>query len=412
LKPQKAIKKYLERYGEMELLHRPKLACKYRHVACIPACDELETLPETLTSMSLAEEAEKSLVIVVLNGRIDGSEKVHQANEQLANWLRGKARLSSDPIAEGRFQGMGLILVDRYSQGYRLPPNQGVGLARKIAADLALAWIEDGYIESPWVHSTDADVQVPKNYWRRPSRFPLGCAAVIYPFVHVPEGDALQRRALACYDAFLRQYVDGLQQAGSPYAFQTIGSLICFRHDAYARVRGIPKRQAGEDFYLLNKLAKVGRVETLTGDPIRLSGRTSGRVPFGTGMAIGKIRDHLIKGIPYEVYDPRIFTALKYWLDALALAAKSGKFDDLRQALEDAPKPFGPVLRQAIDSLGYLEPVKAAIAAVQGKVLHKRLHDWHDGFRTLKLIHALRDEGLGTRALDPTMESDLSPQAH
>ena len=129
-------------------------------------------------------------------------------------------------------------------------------------------------------------------------------------------------------------------------------------------------------------------------------------------MAIGKIRDHLIKGIPYEVYDPRIFTALKYWLDALALAAESGEFDDLREALEDVPKPLGPVLRHAIDSLGYLEPVKTAIEAVQGKVLHKRLHDWHDGFRTLKLIHALRDEGLGTRSLDPTTKEESSPKVH
>lgn len=396
----KAIKKYLAAHAEAELGERLSLSRRYRHVACIPACDEAETLPETLEALSQARGSNDALVIVVLNGRAKAPQAVHQANDDLAKKLRIMAELPLEPMAEGWFQGMGLVLVDRYSEGRRLPEEQGVGLARKLAADLALAWIADGSIEGPWIRSTDADVWVPPYYWEEPSKAAGDRSAVIYPFHHVPEGDALQRQALANYEAYLRYYVHGLKQAGSPYAFHTIGSLICFHHEAYAQVRGMPKRQAGEDFYLLNKLAKVGRVETLTGEPVRLSGRTSDRVPFGTGLAVAQIRDQLARGLPYEVYDPRIFTALKQWLDALAVAADTGSVVEFHRALEAVAPPLGPILRRAVEMTGSLEPVEAALAAVEGQVLHKRIHDWQDAFRTLKMVHALRDEGLGTVPLE------------
>ncbi len=51
-----------------------------------------------------------------------------------------------------------VIVVDRVSAPWRLNPKQGVGLARKIGTDLALALIEQGRIHSPWILQTDADV--------------------------------------------------------------------------------------------------------------------------------------------------------------------------------------------------------------------------------------------------------------
>ena len=48
-----------------------------------------------------------------------------------------------------------------------------------------------------------------------------------------------------------------MKYARSPYAFHTIGSTMAVSANHYAKVRGFPKREAGEDFYLLNKLAKV-----------------------------------------------------------------------------------------------------------------------------------------------------------
>ena len=60
-----------------------------------------------------------------------------------------------------------LLIIDRTQTGLVLPDDQGVGLARKIGADVALAVWAGGGIESPWIHCSDADVVFPADYFRR-----------------------------------------------------------------------------------------------------------------------------------------------------------------------------------------------------------------------------------------------------
>ena len=79
------------------------------------------------------------------------------------------------------------------------------------------------------------------------------------------------------YEYSLRYYVAGLTYAQSPYAFHTIGSTMAVNAEHYASVRGFPRREAGEDFYLLNKLAKVGSVHTLEENNAMRSDRDYGQ---------------------------------------------------------------------------------------------------------------------------------------
>jgi len=404
----RAVRKYLSAHAQAEVGQRVALSRRYHHVACIPACDEVDSLPETLRTLARALDADAAVVIVVINGRVDAAPAIHEANQACARNLREAANLPEAPMAEGRLGPMGIVLVDRFTHARRLPEKRGVGLARKIAADLALSWMDDGAIEDRWIRCTDADVRVPPDYWRRPLQRASGQAAAVYPFVHVPEGDALQRQALAYYDAYLRYYVRGLEQAGSRYAFHTIGSLLAIQADAYAKVRGFPKRLAGEDFYILNKLAKIGCVQTLTGQPIQLRGRTSARVPYGTGVAVAQIRQRLAQGAPYEVYAPRIFAALKHWLDVLEEACEHGDASRFHHALDAVPPPLGPIVRRAVARTGSRAPVERALQEVSGAVLRKRIDDWNDAFRTLKMVHALRDEGLGMAPADEVVAPFMS----
>jgi hypothetical protein len=167
----------------------------------------------------------------------------------------------------------------------------------------------------------------------------------------------------------LHHYVLGLQSAGSPYAFHTLGSSLAVSIESYVSGRGFPKRMAGEDFYLLNKVAKLGAVWRADGAPILLSGRPSHRVPFGTGPAIRRIQEAENE---FKLFDPAVFDALSAVLQAM--------------------RTGGPLPHRAIlEGLGY---------RVVERHLHKNrneaqrlthLHTWFDGFKTLKFIHQVRD---------------------
>src|SRR5690606_7060656 len=136
-----------------------------------------------------------------------------------------------------------------------------------------------------WVSSTDADAFVCSEFFEPKVGERIGGigdspALALHSFHHPRTGEYAQSMAL--YDWFLAYYVAGLRHAGSPYALFTLGSILRFSLDAYSKVRGFPKKEAGEDFYFVSKLAKIGSVHQ-GASRIELAPRPSPRVPFGTG---------------------------------------------------------------------------------------------------------------------------------
>jgi hypothetical protein len=271
-------------------------------------------------------------------------------------------------------------------------------LARKIAADIALALWSEGNVASPWIHCTDADVALPTSYFQAATPGTAGDsgAALLYPFRHV---DAT-REALE-YEVSLRYYVAGLRFAGSPYAFHTIGSTIAVHATAYARARGFPKRLAAEDFYLLNKLAKVGAIRSLDGEPIHLSARASKRTPFGTGRALERARGRARDLAPLCVYHPDVFSNLGAWLQTLRALAETGDAADLAELLAKQiagwPSANAERLRAQLDQGGAWAAALIGVQRCRTPITRaKHLHGGFDAFRTLKLIHALRASGLAS----------------
>ena len=111
----------------------------------------------------------------------------------------------------------------------------------------------------------------------------------IVAYEHQMPSDDIEQAAICSYEIFLRYWVLGLQYARSPYAFHSIGSTIVTTADGYLAVRGMNRREAGEDFYFLNKLAKTGPIRQIRETVVYPSARISRRVPFGTGAAVEKI---------------------------------------------------------------------------------------------------------------------------
>jgi hypothetical protein len=193
--------------------------------------------------------------------------------------------------------------------------------------------------------------------------------------------------------------VAGLRFAGSPYAFHTIGSTLAIHATAYARVRGFPKRLAAEDFYLLNKLAKVGTIRSLDSKPIWLSARTSNRTPFGTGRALERARGGERDRASLSVYHPDVFSDLGAWLQTLRALAEAGDAADpadlLPKQIGSWPSADAERLRANLDASGAWAAARSGAKRARTPVTRaKHLHGGFDAFRTLKLIHALRASGL------------------
>ncbi len=85
----------------------------------------------------------------------------------------------------------------------------------------------------------------------------------------------------------------------------------------YAGVRGYPKRSAGEDFYLLNKICKLAPIKRLLEPTLTIQARPSSRVPFGTGPALQRIVRSLAEdpsGNGYLSYHPTCFRITRHEL--------------------------------------------------------------------------------------------------
>ncbi len=379
--PAAPIAQYLRRHAEPETALASAMPDAFAGVLVIPAFRED---PEFVTRLfaDLADEPPFLLVLVV-------NQPDHLPDDATTAALWAALGGSGREHHYRREGEHGLLLVDRFRAGRRIPRRQGVGLARKIGADIALALIAAGRIARPWIWSSDADTRLPCGYFAAPDAAPMmraglepdaPAAACLYPFRHRIGNDALGI-ATALYEASIRHYAAGLHWAGSPYAFTTLGSTLAVAADAYARVRGFPRRNGGEDFYLLDKLAKLGAIHELPGPELEIAARLSDRVPFGTGPAVARI---LAAGEPEHqalFRNPAAFAELRRWL---ALVPQL-----VGRELHDAD--LEPETRIALDELGVTKAFAHARShAPEAAGFARHLHTWFDGLRTLRLLNALR----------------------
>jgi hypothetical protein len=393
---------YLARHAEPEAALAGKLPGSFGHALVIPAYGERESLFSLLGSVP-GGPGGPVLIVLVLNARADSPRAVHETNEEvrkrLAKELAPAAGLSPElPARAYSIRGGTLLLVDRALPDRFLPEGQGVGLARKIGNDLVLVLRAGGRVASPWIHNTDADTVLPNDYFEQTAALdPEGTGAAIYAFEHRFDPDPAQAEAARLYEISLRYNVLGLAWADSPYAYHSMGSCLAIPAKAYAQVRGFPKRNALEDFHALNKLAKVGRILRLTGQPLLLEGRISERVPISTGKAIAGLVSRRGALAGFQLYHPAVFAHLAAWLRVLGSIARSR--GDTRAPLAELPadSPFfrTDLLLGALEEIGAFRAIREAIPLSSDETtLLRHLHTWFDALRTVQLIHALRDGGL------------------
>lgn len=395
------IADYLAHRAEPEAALAGRFAGTFGHALEIPAYGEDETLFDTLASVPAGREGDV-LIVIVLNARGDSPASVHRANAaartKLAS-LGSPTKISSDPEVHLSAHSRGkLLVIDRAAAGRYLPAGQGVGLARKIGCDLLLALYAAGRVASPWIHATDADTRLPEDYFDQMAAVDSErTAAALYFFEHrFPEDEELAR-AGRLYEISLRYDTLGLAWAGSPYAYQNMGSCLAILASAYAAVGGFPMTNAIEDVTILNALAKIGSIERLAGAPILLDGRISTRVPISTGQALSAIVGKRGAADSFRLHQPLAFAHLAAWLRVLGAVARRG--DDVSAALDTLPhdNPFfrADLLEDALREMDAFAAVRDAIREPgDERTVLARLHGWFDAFRTRRLLDSLRDSGL------------------
>ena len=227
----------------------------YRRAVVIPSLAERVHLPLTIKSLSNSmprDILDDTLVLVVVNNRPpESTDSANQTelmeqiydNAQTLRWLEDMSAKGALPLA----------WIDTSSPGNELPPRGGVGLARKIGCDSVLAFLlelsKPDALDDFVFFSLDADAIVSPDYLETAGRelMKSGCTGGVISFKHQEADSPESQAAIDEYEAFLNYYVKGLRWAGSPYAFHTIGSCLCFTASGYIRAGGFSaRRQAGK----------------------------------------------------------------------------------------------------------------------------------------------------------------------
>jgi hypothetical protein len=326
---------------------------------------------------------EKTLVLCVVNNRTPdrASEGDVADNERTLEAL---------PEFAAAHPALRLAWIDAASDGRELGPKDGVGLARKIGLDWALGILRESMATANGtLISLDADTRVAPDYLAEIHDFfqmEKRWAAVV-DYAHPVEGPDEEARAILSYELFLRYQELAWHYAESPYAYPAIGSTMICTAEAYAASGGMNRRQAGEDFYFLQQLAKTGRVDRIRETTVIPSGRASHRVPFGTGRRVGNFASD--EDDAYLTYHPHTWTILQAWLRIV-----EEHLDDTGAMLLGHAANIEGELAAWLSAQDFQTAWERIRSHCKDPAQRRRqFHGWFDAFRTLMLTHHLRDNG-------------------
>lgn len=109
-------------------------------------------------------------------------------------------------------------------------------------------------------------------------------------------------------------------------------------------------------------------------------------MPFGTGRSVERYLSNIKD--EYQLYDPKSFIILKNWLEVFYDHSLSEQNSLIKIAKNIHPALFDFLTQQDFENF-----IKKVLLNNKNRSeTEKQKHFWFDAFRTLKLIHYLRDE--------------------
>ena len=274
-------------------------------IVVVPAFDEPLITPLLNSLKSCTEPDCKTEVLIIVNAPANASAESIRNNKKCIQDIESWKKNNNNNFFR-------LFVFDAEQSA---TDGWGVGLARKTGMDEALRRFNT--IEKPdgVIVSLDADCTVEENYFASLCNELLKkkerTACSVY-FEHPLSGSEFPERIyryIILYELHLRYFLQGLKYSGFPYAFHTVGSALAVKAFQYFKAGGMNRRQAGEDFYFIQKLIPLGGYFALNTTTVYPSPRESFRVPFGTGVMIAKLMDDREKQL--LTYNTGAFSELK-----------------------------------------------------------------------------------------------------
>jgi len=349
-------------------------------VVVIPAYRE-ENLIASLKSLANCDAPQGAVeIVIVLNDSQKDTKKTKKENQKIYQQACDWGLTHSSTLRKFH------ILYHT-----NLPAKHaGVGLARKIGLDEAVYRLIQAGNPNGILSCYDADADCDKNYLielenhflRQPKL--QGCS--IY-FEHPIKGNDFDDKiyqSIVQYELHLRYYIHAQRFTGFPYAFQTIGSSMAIRADAYQQQGGMNRRKAGEDFYFLHKFIPLGQFDELRTTRVIPSPRISQRVPFGTGRAIGAL---VQSGEALTTYAPQSF------VDLQALFKITADLFKIKSAtLEEQIAGFSKAVQAFLVLINFSEKLREIQNNTTNlKSFEQRFFRWFNAFMIMKYLHFCRD---------------------
>ena len=372
-------KKYTERFRSYPALIEEPINPEVKLIVCIPVCSEPD-LVKTLLSLSHCFQPDILVEIILLfnkNAWMSSGDMIlhEQSWNEVLTWI------SSHTESWIRFLP---VFVNE------MPDMKGgVGWASKFAMDEAAMRLgQDGIIAC-----LDADCTVSKNYIREISNqfiaHPLVDAASVYfehPYQNLSQKD---REAIIRYELHLRYLVHVQRWCGHPFAYQTVGSSMAVRRNAYLSQGGMNTKRAGEDFYFLQKFIETGKLFEIKSATVFPSARISNRVPFGTGKAMEEMKRH---GTQWDTHSFEIFKMIKPLFQSLEILRNS-LLEEIRNenVWRRIPGLDEKLVSYLIEINFTSEARLISDQTTSQSAFNKRLFRYFNAFQMIKYIHYMRD---------------------
>lgn len=345
-------------------------------IVVIPAYDE-PGITEVLDSLSSCSEPDCKTEIVVLINAPDGASAERIANNEISLRNIEKWKRINDPFFR-------IYAIDAGSPNI---PGWGVGLARKAAMDEAVRRFDAIDRPDGVIVNLDADCRVGRHYFRvlcdeflnNPGR--KACSVYFEHPVTGSDYPAENYTAVTLYELHLRYFYQGMLLTGFPYVFHTVGSAIAVKALPYISSGGMNRRQAGEDFYFIQKIAPSGGFYYLNSATVYPSPRISLRVPFGTGPVMAKMTS--MEHPSFLTYDIKAFMELRSFFNLTGIFYETGK-EKLEECLNLIPEGIKAFL-EGKDFFNKVMEIKDNTAHFS--TFKKRFFSWFNMFMVVKYLN-------------------------